>query len=98
MVRGVALGLALATPALLGFYLAQRQGGRRLAEAILTRLAGDRQWRALGAVDTLFEGLRAFYAVRASLAWGTVIHLAIWFVGVLEVWIALAFMGYPVSY
>ena len=98
MVRVVAIGLALATPALLGFYIAQRRGGHRLAQAILTRLAGDRQWRALGAVDTLFERLRAFYADRAALVWGTVIHLAIWFIGVFEVWIALAFMGYPVTY
>jgi putative membrane protein len=98
IVRVVAIGLALATPALLGFYLAQRRGGHRLAQAILTRVAGDRQWRALGAVDTLFERLRSFYAARASLIRGAVIHLGIWFVGVLEVWIALAFMGYPVTY
>jgi putative membrane protein len=98
IVRVVAIGLALAIPALLGFYLAQRRGGQRLAQAVLTRLAGDRQWRALGAVDTLFERLRSFYAASSSLAGGTAVHLAMWFVGVLEVWIALAFMGYPVGY
>ena len=94
----VAIGLALAVPALLGFYIAQRRGGHRFVQSILTRLAGDRQWRALGAVDALFERLWAFYAARASLARGILLHLAIWFVGVLEVWIALAFMGYPVTY
>jgi putative membrane protein len=98
MIRVVAIGLALAVPLLLGFYLAQRRGGHRLAQAVLSRLAGDRQWRALGAVDTLFERLRSFYAARAALALGTLVHLAIWFIGVLEVWIALAFMGYPVTY
>lgn len=96
MVRAVAVGLALAVPALLGFYLAQRRGGHRLVQALVTRLAGE--GRVLGAVDTLFERLRAFYADRRSLAWGVLVHLAIWFVGVLEVWIALAFMGYPVTY
>ena len=98
MVRVVAIGLALAAPVLLGFYLAQRRGGHRLVQAALTRLAGDRQWRALGAVDALFERLRSFYADRNSLVRSNVLHLAIWFVGVFEVWIALAFMGYPVSY
>jgi putative membrane protein len=98
MVRAVAVGLALAVPVLAGFYLAQRRGGHRLAQAVLARLAGGRQWRAFAAVDTLFERLRAFYADRAALVRGTLVHLAIWFVGVLEVWIALAFMGYPVTY
>jgi putative membrane protein len=98
MIRVVAVGLALAVPVLLGFYLAQRRGGHRLAQAVLSRVAGDRQWRALGVVDTLFERLRAFYAARTSLVWGSLVHLAIWFVGVLEVWIALAFMGHPVTY
>jgi putative membrane protein len=98
MVRVVAIGLALATPALLGFYLAQRRGGHRVAQAVLTRLAGDRQWRALGAVDSLFDRLRSFYADPVSLLASALVHLAIWFVGVLEVWIALAFMGYPVTY
>jgi putative membrane protein len=98
MVRAVAVGLALAIPVLAGFYLAQRRGGHRLAQTVLTRLAGGRQWRAFAAVDTLFERLRAFYADRAALVRGGLVHLAIWFVGVLEVWIALAFMGYPVTY
>lgn len=97
MVRIVAIGLTLATPALFGFYLVQRRGGHRLVHGILSRLAGDRQWRALGAVDTLFERLRSFYADRAALIWGAGVHLAVWFIGVLEVWVALSFMGHPLS-
>jgi putative membrane protein len=98
VVRVVAIGLALATPALLGFYFAQRSGGRRLAQAALKRLAGGKEWRALGAVEALFDRLQAFYADRPALVRGTLVHLAIWFIGVLETLVALAFMGYPVGF
>jgi hypothetical protein len=42
IVRVAAIGLALAAPGLLGFYIAQRRGGRRLVQALLTRFASDR--------------------------------------------------------
>jgi putative membrane protein len=98
MVRVVGIGLVLAAPALLGFYFAQRRGGHRVIQAILRRLAGDRQWRTPGAVDALFGRLRSFYADRAALVRGSAIHLAVWFIGVFEVSIALAFMGHPVAF
>jgi putative membrane protein len=99
VVRVAAIGLALAAPGLLGFYIAQRRGGRRLVQALLTRFAGDRQWLAIGgAVDALYDRLQAFYAGRAALLRGSLVHFAVWFVGALEVWIALRFMGHPIGY
>lgn len=97
VVRVVGIGLALAAPLLLGFYLVQRRGGRRLVQGLLTRLAGDRRWRALGAVEAFYDRLRSFYADPAALARGTAVHLGVWLIGALEVSIALAFMGHPVS-
>jgi putative membrane protein len=99
IVRVAAIGLALAAPALAGFYIAQRRGGHRLLQALLTRFAGDRQWLAIGgAVDALYDRLQAFYAGRAALLRGALVHFAVWFVGALEVWIALRFMGHPIGY
>jgi len=39
-------GLALAVPALGAFYLIQRRAGHRLIQALLSRFASGREWRA----------------------------------------------------
>ena len=99
IVRVAAIGLALAAPGLAGFYVAQRRGGRRLVQMLLTRFAADRRWLAVGgAVDALYDRLQAFYADRRALLGGFLVHLLVWFVGALEVWVALRFMGYPIGY
>ena len=98
VIRFVAIGLALAAPALIGFYIAQRRAGHHLLRTALTRMAGARQWLAFGAVDALYDSLRLLYARRSGLVGSAVIHLGSWFLAALEVWIALAFMGHPVSY
>lgn len=97
-VRAVAVGLVLAVPALAGFYLVQRRWGRLGLQWLLTRFAGDRQWRTLGAVDTFYDWLRTVYANRRALALSAAVHLTVWFVGALEVFVALSAMGYPVTY
>lgn len=98
VIRFVAIGLALAAPALVGFYIAQRRAGRHLLQAALTRMAGARQWLAFGTVDAVYDSLRSLYARRGGLAASAAIHLSSWFLAALEVWIALALMGHPVSY
>lgn len=97
LARDIAIGLALAVPALGGFYLAQRRGGRRLLQAALARLAGDRQWLVLGTVDAVYHDLETIYARRFGLIVSAIVHMAGWLLGTAEVMIALAFMGYPVS-
>ena len=95
--RVAGAGLALMAPALAGFYLAQRGGAQRLIQAGLTRLAGDRAWTALGAVDDLYARLQALYARRAGLLLSGAVHLAAWLLGAAEVWVALYVMGHPVG-
>ena len=94
----VAIGIAVAIPALGGFFLAQGSGGHRLLKWLLTMVAGERDWKIFGALDELFAGLEAFYANRGGLVRSAVWHFAGWFFGAIEVWIVLHFMGYPVSY
>lgn len=98
IVEVVAWGLAAAVPLLIGFYLAQRASAGRLIGAALRRIAGDKNWRAIGATDQLFSRLAAIQARPGRIAASGVVHLGVWIFGSLEVFVVLAFMGYPVSF
>lgn len=98
IVRGVAIGLAVLGPGLVGFFLAQRFGGFRLLDKALAAFTKNPHWAGLGSAASLNDRLQAVYARKGRLALGMAIHLVIWFVGVLEIWSALHFMGHPVSY
>ena len=52
-----AISLALAAPALIGFYLAQGGGGHRILRALLVRLKGDADWGGLGTIDAVYQNL-----------------------------------------
>jgi putative membrane protein len=94
----IALGAAIGTVALAGFFLAQGQGGQWILKKLLSLVAGGREWRVFGAIDDLFAQLDAFHANHSRLARSFAWHLAVWFFGAIEVWVVLRFMGYPVTY
>ncbi len=98
IVRGAAIGLALLGPALAGFFAAQRFGGFALVERALLRLSRDPRWAALGSAASLNARLQDVYRERARLGAGFAVHMAAWFLGAGEAWVALRFMGYPVTY
>ena len=60
--RVVAIGLCVAGPGLVGFYIAQRRLGHRLLQSVLSRLVGDGAWRGVGAVDAIYARLGDFHA------------------------------------
>ncbi len=98
VVREIGGGLILAVPALGGFFLAQRLGlfalvdrGMGLIQRFLPGLVPERP------LD-LQAGLRSIYAARGRVAGACAVHLAGWFVGVAEIWLALDRMGRPVSF
>jgi putative membrane protein len=93
-----AIGIALAIPALGAFFLAQGRLGHGAAIWLLALLAGGRAWRAFGAIDELFAQLEAFYRNRRGLLHGGLWHFADWFIGAIEVWVVLHFMGYPITF
>ena len=93
----VAIGLALALPVLGGFLLVQGECGQRWVKWLLGAVAGDREWLVFGAIDDLFARLDAFYSYRRGLIQSLIWHLGGWFVGAIEVWVVLNFMGYPTS-
>ena len=94
----IAIGVAVAIPALGGFCMMQGARGQRLVKKLLSLVAGDREWLAFGAIDDLFARLGAFYGNRSGLITSFIWHLAVWFVGATEVWVVLLFMGYPVTF
>jgi len=98
-VRGaVTVVIAVAVPALLGFYFVQQPAARRLITAILSRVVGERQWLPFGAIDALYARLASIYANRSGLLSAGAIHMTIWFFGALEVWLLLAAMGFSSAY
>lgn len=98
IVRGVAIGLAILGPALIGFFVAQRFGGFRLLDKALALFTKDPHWAGLGSAVSLHDSLQAIYASKRRLGAAFLLHLVIWFVGVFEVWTALHFMGHTTNY
>ena len=97
-VHDLAWALAAAAFALAGFYLVQRHWGEKLVNAVLKRLARGREWQINGTFEMLFRELRAVHRRRTTLAAAVVSHLAVWFIGALEVWVTLRAMGYTITY
>ncbi|MFE1602493.1 lysylphosphatidylglycerol synthase domain-containing protein [Methylobacterium sp. ID0610] len=98
IVHYVAVGLAVAAPALGAFYLVQRRSGHRLLQAAMRRFASGREWRALGAVDVLYAHLRGLYGSPRRVVSAIGLHLIGWVIGALEVWVVLRFMGYGTAF
>jgi putative membrane protein len=97
-VHDLAWALAAAALALAGFYLAQRHGGEKLLNAVLKRLARGREWQINGTFEAVFRQLHAVYERRRALAAAVACHLAVWFIGAFEVYVALKAMGYEIDY
>ena len=94
----LAVGIALALPALGAFLLLQGERGQRLVKKLLSLFAGDRNWLVFGAIDDLFVRLDKFYSYRDGLIRSVIWHLAGWFIGAIEVWAVLNFMGYQIDF
>ena len=94
----VAIVVAVAVPALGGFYLIQQPIGQRAIKSLLGRIVGEREWLSFGAIDALYTRLATIYANRRGVITAGFIHSSVWLFGALEVWVILAFMNYPSSY
>ena len=94
--RPVLVGLAIMTILILGFIVAQRRDFELPA-----RLAGrlSQRWlKAFGGLASAALELRAIHRERRIALIGcTVVHLATWIGSGLEIWLALRFMGVPLS-
>jgi putative membrane protein len=94
LVAGAAiLGLGLA-----GFFTAQRFGGAKLFDRSLMALATKLGWSSLANRASLHDNLVRIYADLPRLLAAMLVHISVWFVGALEVLVALRLMGFPISY
>jgi putative membrane protein len=79
------------------FYAAQRQGVFGALAQILAKL-GRGGWVSLVAGgDAIDASVALLYRQRRTIASASALHLMSWIVGVGEVWLALYFLGHPVS-
>jgi putative membrane protein len=98
LVWPIAIGIAIAIPMVGAFFLVQGERGQALVKKLLALVARDREWHVFGAIDEVFGSLNSFYSHRRELIQSSLWHLGAWFIGAIEVWIVLHFMGYPISF
>ncbi len=94
----VVLGTALLATLLAGFYVAQRRGFFTFVARISKRLLGSANSAAFvaGAAAIDAEVLRLYTQCRVLIASGAW-HIASWFLGIGEIWVALRLLGHPVD-
>ncbi|MCE2510416.1 MAG: flippase-like domain-containing protein [Alphaproteobacteria bacterium] len=95
----ILFGLLTALPVLLGFVVAQRTGLFRLVERLFNRITKglDLEWLGIGELSGLHDAIQTIYRSPRALISSALYHFFSWVIGAGEVWIALYFMGYPVS-
>jgi putative membrane protein len=91
-------GTALMGLVLAGFFAAQRFGGVKLIDRGLMALADRFGWSSLANLASLHDNLVRIYADLPRFALAMVVHIVVWFVGALEVLVALRLMGHPISF
>jgi putative membrane protein len=89
--------LAVALPAVTGFFLALNFGAFEPIVRWLIAFGEKRQRAVFYQVADLGDRLQQIWRNRRGLAESFVVHVATVFFGASEVWIALYFMGHPVS-
>ena len=101
--RDLGVAALIATGVLAGliglFYVAQRRGlfGRVLRLA--SKAFGKRDWSSLATrADAVDAAVKSLYDERGRVAASFVLSLVGWLVGIVEVWLALRFLGHPVGW
>jgi putative membrane protein len=90
-------GIVIALPAILGFFLALNFGAFEPIVRFMVEFGEKRQWAVFRHAAGLGGSLQSIWRFRRGLSASFLVHLATWFFGATEAWIALAFIGYPVS-
>lgn len=97
-VTGAALAiLVIAVPAVTGFFLTLNFGAFEPAVRRLVAFGEKHQWAVFDHVVDLGDRLQQIWRSHRNLLVSFCVHLVTVFFGATEVWIALAFMGHPVT-
>ncbi|MGD9538038.1 MAG: lysylphosphatidylglycerol synthase domain-containing protein [Alphaproteobacteria bacterium] len=96
--RGAAIGVFVGLLLLGGFYFTQRRGLFRALAGIFSRMARGRAWvSAVGGAAALDDAIREVYRQPWSVLGNASGQLVAWMLGAAEIWLALYFMGHPVT-
>ena len=92
------LGILVFTSLIIGFYAAQHFGLFRSLVHIFERLVKGESWKNLvGGAKSLDNAIKATYERRNDFFSACGWRFAGWAIGTGEVWLALAFLGHPVT-
>lgn len=92
------VGLAIALPLLIGFYVAQHWGLFRLLENLIERVAERWRWVQDMKISGLHNGIKKIYANRRGVLASGIFHMMSWILGAGEIWLALQFMDNAVNF
>jgi putative membrane protein len=98
LVGAMMAGISVAGVAVAGFFVAQRFGGAKFVDRALMTAARKSGWASLADLATLHDDLLRIYSDVPRFVAAMLVHLAFWFLGALEIVVALNLMGYPVDY
>ncbi len=97
-VYGAVIGLAIVTVLVVAFYVVQRSGLFGFLTRVLGFVARGRDWLTLaGSAKALDDAIKSLYRRRRDLLVCCFWHLVSWIGGAGEVWLALYFLGHPVT-
>jgi putative membrane protein len=92
-----AAGLTIATIAVVGFLIAQRNGLILFLETLPARLGLTRAWEGLSDTESIHSAIQTIYREREAVLTSVGLHLLGWLAGAAETWLALYFMGHQLS-
>ena len=93
VIAAVSAGLGLMALGVVAFFFAQRWGGFRMIERGLLKLAENPSWKGLASAANLHDRIELIHDDIPRMTTAFVLHLVMWFVGALEIWVALTCMG-----
>lgn len=91
-------GLAVTAVAMAGFVAAQRSGLFEFLQSLPDKLGLTAPWNSKDQSQNIHAAIEDIYREPRRPIMSTVLHLAAWIVGAAEAWVALKFMGYPLSF
>lgn len=97
LVRWMLIGLLIATLLIGAFLSAQYRGLFLRIEHLLEQAAKHNPRLSLGRIDNLHGTILSLYRDRTGVLASSCYHLLCWILGTGEVWLALYFMGHPVT-
>ena len=98
LTSAIMAGLVIMAPALAGFWLAPRILAMGWLDKLAAYVERSTGWGSVAGLPALREGMDGILRRRSGLAAALAIHMGAWFVGVLEIWLALYLLGDPRSF